>query len=49
MTKKGEKPREFERFEELTKRLLRVPKKEVDQKEKERSKRQRRPKEPNSQ
>ena len=47
MTKKGEKPKEFERFEELSKRLLRVPKKDIDQKEKERPRR-RKPKEPNS-
>lgn len=30
------KPPQFERFEALTKRLLRVPKKEIDEKEKER-------------
>lgn len=42
------KPLEFQRFEELAKRLLSVPKKEIDQKEKERKPRRRRPKEPDS-
>ncbi len=48
MTPAAEKPTEFERFAALTKRLLGVPKKEVDQKEKERPRRQRKPKEPDS-
>lgn len=36
------KPPAFERFEELAKRLVRVPKKDVDEKERERPKRERR-------
>lgn len=34
-------PEPFKRFEQLTKKLLSVPKKEVDEKEKERPKRKR--------
>ena len=44
-----DKPREasepFKRFEALTKKLLAVPKKEVDDKEAQRPKRERKPKE----
>lgn len=39
---KAEKPEPFRRFEALTKRLLSVPKKDVDKKEAERPKRKRR-------
>jgi hypothetical protein len=48
MARDPKKSEEFKRFETLTKRVVRVPKEEVDQKEKERPKRQRRPKEPGS-
>lgn len=48
MASEADKPTEYERFEQLTKRLLRVPKKGIDQKEKERPRRQRKPKEPDS-
>ena len=36
---KAEKPEPLKRFEDLTKKLLSVPKKDVDEKEKERPKR----------
>lgn len=48
MAPEADKPTEYERFEQLSKRLLSVPKKEIDQKEKERKPRRRRPKEPDS-
>lgn len=38
-------PEPFKRFEALTKKLLSVPKKEVDEKEAQRPKRERKPKE----
>ncbi len=47
MAQEPTKPKEFERFEALTKRLMRVPKDELDQKEKER-KRRRKKLRPNS-
>lgn len=39
------KPEPFKRFEALTKKLLSVPKKDVDEKEAQRPKRERKPKE----
>lgn len=48
MATEADKPTAFERFEQLSKRLLSVPKKEIDEKEKERKPRQRRAKEPDS-
>jgi hypothetical protein len=41
MDERIEKPEPFKRFEELTKKLLSVPKKDVDKKEAERPKRER--------
>lgn len=48
MSSKPKKPVEFERFEALAKRLLGVDKKEIDEREKERPRRQRRTKKPDS-
>lgn len=42
MKRERSKLEQFERFEELTKKLLSVPKKDVDKKEAERPKRKRR-------
>lgn len=44
MSKSPKKPTEFERFEALTKRLVGVDKREIEQKEKERKVRRRKPK-----
>ena len=43
MDERIEKPEPFKRFEALTKKLLSVPKKDLDKKEAERPKRQRKP------